>query len=94
VPLVRLPVTAAPYRCTMNEALIDLLMMAPGAPELPTLADLLRRPDWQQDAACRGVGVRAWFSAAPTNVDRARAVCGGCPVRDENYRALRRRRVA
>jgi len=67
----------------MNEALVDLLMMAPGAPELPTLEDLLRRPEWHQQAACRGQGTRTFFSAAPDNLDRARAVCGRCPVRQD-----------
>jgi len=29
--------------------------------------------------------VRTWFSGAPEHLDRARAVCGGCPVREQCY---------
>jgi len=32
-----------------------------------------------------GASVRTWFSGAPETVDKARAICGGCPVRDECY---------
>ncbi len=62
-----------------------MLMAPPGAPELPTLEDLLRRPDWHQKAACRGQGTHSFFSGAPDNLDRARAVCAGCPVREQCY---------
>jgi hypothetical protein len=69
----------------MNEPLIRWLM-APDAPEVPlTLEAFHRRPEWQQDAACRGQGVRAWFPGAPEQLDRARAVCGGCAVRSECF---------
>jgi len=62
----------------MNEPLIRWLM-APDAPEVPlTLEGFHRRPEWQQDAACRGQGVRAWFPGAPEQLDRARAVWGLC----------------
>jgi len=71
----------------MYEALVQWLMSAPDGPdEQLTLEDFLRRPEWQQDAACRGQGVRAWFSGASPELDRARAVCAGCPVRDECHR--------
>jgi len=60
--------------------------MTPEASETAvTLEDFLRRPEWHQDAACRGQVVRAWFSGAPDNLERARAVCGGCPVREQCY---------
>ena len=29
--------------------------------------------------------MRAWFSAAPDNLERARAVCASCGVREECY---------
>jgi len=49
----------------MNAALVHWLM-APDAEPVPlTLEDFLHRPEWQQDAACRGQGVRTWFSGAP-----------------------------
>ena len=45
----------------MNEALIAWLMTAPDVPdERLTLDDFLRRPEWHQRAACRGVGVDAF----------------------------------
>jgi Transcription factor WhiB len=53
--------TAPPYRVRVNEALVDLLMMAPGAPELPTLEDFLRLPPWHQRAACQGMGPGAFI---------------------------------
>jgi len=71
----------------MNEALVHWLMAAPDTEAVPpTLEDFLQRPAWQQDAACRSQGVQTWFSGAPETVDRAKAVCGGCPVREQCYR--------
>jgi len=62
-------------------------MLGLDAAALPeSLEDWLGRPDWQQDAARRGQGVRGWFSGAQETVDKARAVCGDCPVREECYR--------
>ena len=52
-------------------------LMAPGAPELP---DLLNRPSWHQQAACRG-STSTFFS----NIEVARATCRKCPVRQECY---------
>jgi len=66
----------------VNEALIDRLMMAHGAPELPTLEQLLQRPAWMQQGLCRGM-TAVFFSTAPSNLERARAICAGCPVREE-----------
>ena len=69
----------------MNEAELHWLMMVPDADTVPlTLADFLGRPEWHGRALCRGE-TRTWFSVAPDNLERARAVCGGCPVRDECY---------
>jgi WhiB family transcriptional regulator, redox-sensing transcriptional regulator len=69
----------------VNEALVGWLMTAPDAPDEPlTLEDWLRRPACHQRAACRSVATRT-FSVAPDNLERARAVCAGCPVRDECY---------
>ena len=52
----------------------------------PALEDFLRRSEWHQRAACRGAGASWFFSVAPDNLERARAVCAGCTVRDECYR--------
>lgn len=38
--------------------------------------------DWVYEAACRGIPVETFFSTEPEDVDRAKAVCEGCPVRD------------
>jgi len=45
----------------------------------------LMRPRWMQQAACRGQGFDAWFSADEVgeDADAARRVCAGCPVRPE-----------
>ena len=86
-PIRRAPDTAPPYRGQVNEALVAWLMTAPDAPdERLALEDFLRRPEWHQRADRRGVGTRSFFSVALDNLERARAICEGCPVRDECYR--------
>jgi WhiB family transcriptional regulator, redox-sensing transcriptional regulator len=58
-------------------------MSAPDAPdERLTLEDWLARPAWHQRALCRGE-TPAFFSTAPANLTKARAMCGDCPVRQE-----------
>jgi WhiB family redox-sensing transcriptional regulator len=68
----------------MNEALM-LWLMTPEATESAKLVleDFLERPAWHQDAACRGLGPKEWFTGAPEYVERARAVCRGCVVQAE-----------
>jgi len=67
----------------MNEALTGWLMTAPDEPEgRLTLEDFLGRPAWHQRALCRGE-TRSFFSTAPGNLAKARALCEGCPVRQE-----------
>ncbi len=44
------------------------------------LAELVHRPAWQTDAACRGRGVAAWFPGRGEPLDPAREVCAGCAV--------------
>lgn len=44
------------------------------------VASLLRRPEWHQDAACRGAGVDVFFPARGASLDEARALCDACPV--------------
>jgi hypothetical protein len=69
----------------MNRALVDWLM----APMSPTSRSRSR-------TSCTGlsgtsgplvgaVGTRSFFSVAPENLERARAVCAGCSVREECY---------
>ncbi len=70
----------------MNGAEVAWLM-APDVPdERLTLEDFLRRPEWHQQAACSGQGVRTWFTGASETVERARAICGGCAVSAECVR--------
>jgi WhiB family redox-sensing transcriptional regulator len=66
----------------MNEALIPWLM-APDAPEASvTPEDILHRPQWHQDAACRGVGVAPFVIPNEGRYSR-RALCEGCQVRHD-----------
>jgi len=61
--------------------LLQWCMTAPDTPdERLTLEDFLQRPAWQQDAACRGQGVKAIFSGSSADIDRARAACHACAV--------------
>jgi WhiB family transcriptional regulator, redox-sensing transcriptional regulator len=63
-------------------------LMSPGRGEqLPSLGDLLGRPLWMDDGACRDTPVDVFFP--PKGVDmvaamaRAREVCDQCPVRQQ-----------
>jgi WhiB family redox-sensing transcriptional regulator len=38
------------------------------------------RPEWQQQAACRGVGPEIFYSTHPHDAAQAREYCGRCPV--------------
>jgi WhiB family transcriptional regulator, redox-sensing transcriptional regulator len=42
---------------------------------------LLRRPAWQENAACAGRGSATWFPGRHDDVNVARAVCRGCAAR-------------
>lgn len=58
--------------------------MDPDAPELPSLEDLLRKPEWMSRATCAGMGTRPFFHGrGGDRGDAAKAVCAGCPVREE-----------
>ena len=48
---------------------------------MSTLADLF--PSWQQRARCVGYGVDHWFPTRGESTTVAKAICGGCMVRDE-----------
>jgi WhiB family redox-sensing transcriptional regulator len=41
------------------------------------------RPSWMRRAACRGLGLDAFFADEKATQAEARAVCDGCPVRTE-----------
>lgn len=71
------------------ERLIPWLMSKPDQAE-PGLdfTRIVRRPDWQRQAACRGSARHAWtfFPTAERcvgQIARAKAVCSTCPVARE-----------
>ena len=48
------------------------------------LAELVNRPAWHRQAACRGVGVDLFVIDQGQQYEpRARQMCAGCPVRQE-----------
>jgi WhiB family redox-sensing transcriptional regulator len=50
-------------------------------------AGLAQRPEWQQHAACRGVGSSTFFRSGRTAARLAMAFCQVCPVADECHAA-------
>jgi WhiB family redox-sensing transcriptional regulator len=64
-----------------------------------SLAWLADRPDWQADAACLGQGPDGWFprrapgTATADQVDQAKAICHGCPAREECFRYAMRHNI-
>jgi WhiB family transcriptional regulator, redox-sensing transcriptional regulator len=67
----------------MNEALIGWLMSSEASATAVTLEEMLRRPEWHQRAACRGVGPSDYVRGRGANYESAKTVCGDCPVRQE-----------
>ena len=51
--------------------------------EVLTFEQLLARPPWHTDAACRGRPDLDWFPGSRVDVSDQRAVCRSCLVRDE-----------
>lgn len=49
----------------------------------------LRRPDWQKDAACRGMGPELFFPPRGESPAAAKAVCATCPITDKCYEYAR-----
>jgi Transcription factor WhiB len=78
------PETAPSYPVgAMNNALVKWLM-SPDAPDEPLLiSDFLNRPTWHGQAACKTVGVGAYFAQDEGSLELARAICAGCPVPQE-----------
>lgn len=67
----------------MTSEVVRWLMSPAGGPDdLPTLEDLLGRPAWQREAACRGQAAGEWVRKSPgADYGAQRAICAGCPVR-------------
>jgi WhiB family redox-sensing transcriptional regulator len=62
---------------------LDRSASLPWALERPDVDELFRRPAWQAQAACRGMGVEMFFPVPGEDVDTARAICARCGVRPE-----------
>jgi hypothetical protein len=69
----------------MNNALVKWLMSSDAPDEPLLISDFLNRPTWHCQAACKTVGVRTYFSNDEATLKIARAICAGCPVRQEWY---------
>lgn len=66
------------------DPLYEILLRArPGELGPDVVAELLRRPEWQADAACRGAGTERFFPDKGESLDPARAYCSACKVGDE-----------
>jgi WhiB family redox-sensing transcriptional regulator len=63
------------------ESSMSVWLMTPDAPELPTLADFVRRPAWMDRAECRGEGSHLFFPRNEGVSEEALAFCCRCPVR-------------
>lgn len=60
-------------------------LMMPAAVEPPHLEDLIERPAWMARAACRGEPHATFFLGLGGSPKRGKALCAGCPVRDECF---------
>ena len=69
----------------MNEALAQWLMAPEAEGVRLTLEDFLGRPEWHQQAACNGE-TALYFSGATEYVEKARAICQACAVREECHK--------
>lgn len=63
---------------------LDAMMRVGPGHEVETASDrlaaLLRRPAWQKQAACRGVGTDVFWPARGGDTSAAKALCARCPV--------------
>jgi WhiB family transcriptional regulator, redox-sensing transcriptional regulator len=52
--------------------------------ELPTLEDLIGRPEWQRRAACRGRGTQRFvIDRGGGGYAKTKELCAGCAVRQD-----------
>lgn len=62
----------------------DIAALMIGADDLVvTIEDLVARPAWHQEAACRGADPDLFFPERGQSVAPARELCDRCPVRAE-----------
>ena len=67
----------------MNEALIGWLMTPEASATAVTLEEMLRRPEWHQRAACKGVGPSDYVRGRGANYEAVRPLCEDCLVHQE-----------
>ena len=61
-----------------------LARMMESTSPLPDMSDLISRPAWQKQAACRGDGTERFFPpAGAADMLEARRICNSCPVTAE-----------
>jgi WhiB family redox-sensing transcriptional regulator len=69
-----------------NTAVVAWLMTPGIGEELPSLEEVAHRPPWMKRAQCRGEDLSLFFpvvGARATDIAKARAICGICPVRTD-----------
>ena len=63
---------------------VESLMASEYMPDVDLLLDeLVNRPAWHRQAACRGVGTAMFFPTRGERIEPATAICGVCTVREE-----------
>lgn len=63
------------------DPLTELLMRGrPGELTPEVVVELLRRPEWHDRAACRGLDTRTFFPERGDSTDEAKAICSTCAV--------------
>ena len=63
----------------LNPSLVRWLML-PEVPEPLALEQLIRRPPWMAEAACRSEPRETFFPGRGGSTMRAKRMCAGCPV--------------
>jgi WhiB family transcriptional regulator, redox-sensing transcriptional regulator len=58
-------------------------LMAPEASDPPSLLELLERPAWMRQAACRGMDVSMFVTERGQSTQPGKVICADCPVRAE-----------
>jgi len=72
------------YRCPLVDDLDVRWLMTRDAPDVnDVLAELINRPAWHRQAACRGMGTDAFFPERGGSGADAKAICVGCTVRED-----------
>lgn len=63
---------------------IDLAEALMAGVDVPTFAELLNRPVWMDEGACRGSDIRSFFRTWPeVAVEETKAICRDCGVQSE-----------